>query len=195
MIGFNSFQTPHVEHISVIALTVGAPGLPTERTFRMFRTLTIASVMMAGALATAPAAFAVDEYNVSVGITAAGAPLGLHGVDPVAFIASGDPVEGVAAHTATHDGVAYYFANAMNKAEFEADPTPYLPQNGGFCTYGVSVGKKFDGDPAYHAVINKQLYVFLNKDIYAAFNKDREGTIENAANNWQRIRSTAVSDL
>ena len=161
----------------------------------MLRTLTIASVMLAGAMASTPAAFAADEYNVSVGITAAGAPLGLHGVDPVAFIEGGAPVEGVAAHAAVHDGVAYYFASAENKAVFEADPAAYLPQNGGFCTYGVSVGKKFDGDPAYHAVINKQLYVFLNEDIYAAFNKDREGTIGNAANNWQRIRSTAVEDL
>ena len=161
----------------------------------MLRTLTIASAMLAGALVAAPTAFAADEYNVSVGITAAGAPLGLHGVDPVAFIESGAPVEGVAANTATHDGVAYYFANAMNKATFEANPTAYLPQNGGFCTYGVSVGKKFDGDPEYHAVINKQLYVFLNEEIFQAFNKDREGTISNAANNWQRIRSTAVEDL
>ena len=161
----------------------------------MFRSLALAPALLAGALVAAPAAFAADEYNTSNGLTAAGAPLGLHGVDPVAFIATGDPVEGVAAHTATHDGVAYYFATAMNKAAFEADPAAYLPQNGGFCTYGVSVGKKFDGDPAYHAVINKQLYVFLNKSIFEAFNKDREGTITNAANNWQRIRSVAVGDL
>lgn len=161
----------------------------------MLRTITIASVMLAGAFAGAPAAFAADEYNVSIGMTAAGAPLGLHGVDPVAFIASGDPVEGVAAHTATHDGVAYYFASADNKATFEANPAAHLPQNGGFCTYGVSVGKKFDGDPTYHAVINDQLYVFLNEEIFQAFNKDREGTIGNASNNWRRIRSTAVEDL
>ena len=161
----------------------------------MLRTLTIASAMLAGALVAAPAAFAADEYNVSVGLTAAGAPLGLHGVDPVAFIATGDPIEGAAAHTATHDGVAYYFANAENKAAFTANPGAYLPQNGGFCTYGVSVGKKFDGDPEYHAVINGALYVFLNEEIYRAFDKDREGTISNAANNWQRIRSVAVEDL
>ena len=160
----------------------------------MLRTITIASVMLAGALTTTPA-FAADEYNVSVGITAAGAPLGLHGVDPVAFIATGDPVEGAASHTATHDGVAYYFSTAENKAAFKASPAAYLPQNGGFCTYSVSVGKKFDGDPEYYAVMNGQLYVFLNEEIFQAFNKDREGTISNAANNWQRIRNTAVKDL
>lgn len=108
----------------------------------MLRAITIASVMLAGALATSPA-FAADEYNVSVGITAAGAPLVLHGVDPVAFIATGDPVEGAAAHKATHDGVAYYFSSAANKEAFKANPVTYLPQNGGFCIYGVSVGKKF----------------------------------------------------
>jgi len=70
-----------------------------------------------------------------------------------------------------------------------------LPQNGGFCTYGVSVGKKFDGDPEYHAIIDDKLYVFLNREIYDAFNQDRAGTISKAATNWKDIRSTPVEDL
>ena len=161
----------------------------------MLRRLTIASVLLTGAMAIGPAALADDEYNVSVGITAAGAPLGLHGVDPVAFLNSGNQVEGAAAHTSIHDGVAYYFASAGNKAEFDADPTAYLPQNGGFCTFGVSVGKKFDGDPAYAAIVDQKLYVFLNEEIFKAFNKDRSGTIAKAAMNWPTIRSTPVEDL
>ena len=161
----------------------------------MLRTFTIATVLLTGALTFSPAAFADDEYNVSVGITAAGAPLGLHGVDPVAFLNSGNPIEGAAAHTATHDGVAYYFASAENKTEFEADPTAYLPQNGGFCTFGVSVGKKFDGDPSYAAIIDQKLYVFLNEQIFDAFNKDRTGTISKAEANWPTIRGTPVEDL
>ncbi len=161
----------------------------------MLRTMTIATVMLTGAIAISPAVLADDEYNVSVGITAAGAPLGLHGVDPVAFMNSGSPVEGTASYTATHDGVAYYFASAENKAEFQADPAAYLPQNGGFCTFGVSVGKKFDGDPSYAAIIDQKLYVFLNEEIFNAFNQDRTGTIAKAENNWPTIRSTAVEDL
>lgn len=161
----------------------------------MLRTLTIATVLLTSAMALSPAAMADDEYNVSVGITAVGAPLGLHGVDPVAFLNSGNPVEGIAAHGAVHDGVAYYFASAENQAEFKADPSAYLPQNGGFCTYGVSVGKKFDGDPSYAAIIDQKLYVFLNEEIFQAFNKDRPGTISKAETNWADIRSTAVKDL
>ncbi|WP_299893018.1 YHS domain-containing (seleno)protein [uncultured Ruegeria sp.] len=161
----------------------------------MIKNLVVAAAVMAGIALTAPAAMAADENNVSIGITAAGAPLGLHGVDPVEFIASANPVEGSAAFASVHDGVAYYFTNETNLKAFEAEPAAYLPQNGGFCTYGVSVGKKFDGDPEYHAVINDKLYVFLNREIYDAFDKDRSGTIAKAAANWKDIRSTPVGDL
>ncbi|MEO1504754.1 MAG: YHS domain-containing (seleno)protein [Pseudomonadota bacterium] len=126
--------------------------------------MTITKTLTAMAVATifisAPAAFAADEHNVSVGVTAAGAPLGLHGVDPVAIIRDGAMAEGDAAQTVVHDGVAYYFSSAETMAAFEADPEAFLPQYGGFCTFGVSVGKKFDGDPTYAAVIDGALYVF-----------------------------------
>ena len=49
---------------------------------------------------------------------------------------------------------------------FKASPSRYLPQNGGFCTFGVSVGKKFDGDPKFAAVIDNKLYLFLNEEIF-----------------------------
>ena len=153
------------------------------------------SILLALAMAVALPAFAADEHNVVPGLTAAGAPLGLHGVDPVAFIQLDNRVDGSAEFTAVHDGVAYYFASAANKAAFEKRPARYVPQNGGFCTFGVSVGKKFDGDPNYAAIVDGKLYVFLNEEIYRAFDKDRAGTIKKAASNWQRIQHTAATDL
>ena len=161
----------------------------------MIRKLPIAALTLAAALATAPGSFAADEHNVSSGLTAAGAPLGLHGVDPVAFLDLGNRIEGTAAHTAVHDGVAYYFATEANRKTFQADPAAYLPQNGGFCTFGVSVGKKFDGDPQYAAVVEDKLYVFLNEEIFQAFQKDRAGTIAKAAKTWPKIEHTAAGDL
>ncbi|GAB4511372.1 MAG: hypothetical protein Tsb0019_06790 [Roseibium sp.] len=129
------------------------------------------------------------------GLTAAGAPLGLHGADPVALLDHGKNVEGVAAQTAVHDGVSYYFASEANRTTFEANPARYVAQNGGFCTFGVSVSKKFDGDPNFAAVVDGKLYVFLNAEIYQAFLKDKAGTISKAAENWKTIRHTAAQDL
>ncbi len=139
--------------------------------------------------------FAADENNTVPGLTAAGSPLGLHGVDPVAFIQLENRIQGTAAFTSVHDGVAYYFASEGTQKTFEQSPDRYVPQNGGFCTYGVSVGKKFDGNPQYGAVVGGKLYVFLNEDIYRAFDADRKGTIKKAEVNWKRIRTVAATDL
>ena len=155
----------------------------------------LSALAIAGSLMVAGPALAADENNVSNGLTAAGAPLGLHGVDPVAFIQLGNRIEGSAKFTVVHDGVAYYFTSEENLKTFEANPARYTPQNGGYCTFGVSVGKKFDGDPKYAAVVNGKLYVFLNEDILKAFQKDQAGTIAKADTNWKQIRSVAAVDL
>ena len=83
-------------------------------------------------LAIATFAYAQDTQNVSAGLTGAGAPLAIHGYDPVAYFTAGLPAQGSAKFTATHDGAAYRFASEANKKAFERNPTKYLPQFGGF---------------------------------------------------------------
>ncbi len=160
----------------------------------MTRSKTLLMAILA-ALSLTTTALAADEHNTVPGLTAAGAPLGLHGVDPVAFIELGNRIEGSHEFTAVHDGVAYYFASKDNMKAFERRPSRYTPQNGGFCTFGVSVGKKFDGNPRYAAVEDGKLYVFLNEEIFRAFDKDRSGTIAKAAGQWTKIRTKAAGDL
>ena len=160
----------------------------------MKKPLAIASLALISAMAATPA-FAADEFNTAPGLTAAGAPLGLHGVDPVAFIDIGNRVEGRAEFTAIHDGVAYYFSTEANMRKFKRNAADYTPENGGFCTYGVSVGKKFDGDPEFAAVIDNKLYVFLNEAIFNEFKKDKAGTISKAEQKWPEIKNIAATEL
>ncbi|MEO9470508.1 YHS domain-containing (seleno)protein [Parasphingorhabdus sp.] len=160
----------------------------------MFKKVTLATTIALATFVATPA-MAADEYNVSSGLTAAAAPLALHGVDTVAFINTGNRIEGSAKFAAVHDGVAYYFASQANLDTFQANPAQFLPQNGGFCTFGVSVGKKFDGDPRWADVRNGKLYVFLSEDIFKAYQKDPEGAIAKAETNWKTIRHTAATDL
>ena len=156
--------------------------------------LTSAVIATVLAISAAPA-FAADEHNTAPGLTAAGAPLGLHGVDPVAFIQIGNRVEGRAEFTAVHDGVAYYFSTKANMKAFKKSPEAFIPQNGGFCTYGVSVGKKFDGDPQFADIRDGRLYVFLNEEIFNAYQADKAGTIAKASKQWGDIMHTAATDL
>jgi YHS domain-containing protein len=145
--------------------------------------------------ATAVPAFAVEELNTAPGLSAAGAPVGLHGTDPVALLSKNKNITGSAVYTVVDGGVAYYFSSQENMNTFKASPAKYTPQNGGFCTFGVSVNKKFDGDPRYSAVVDGKLYVFLNEEIYNMFLKDKAGTIAKAAANWPKIQHTAAVAL
>ncbi|HCE71456.1 MAG TPA: hypothetical protein DET67_09675 [Ruegeria sp.] len=158
------------------------------------KTFALTALIAALPMLAAPA-FAADEVNVSNGISAGGAPLAAHGVDLVTLVRDGNPVEGFANYSATIDGASYYFTSEENLKEFQAEPARYLPQHGGFCSYGVAVGKKFDGDPNYAAVVDGKLYVFLNEEIYKMFEKDKAGTISKAAANWTKIEHTAAKDL
>ncbi len=159
----------------------------------MNKSLSIAAIALTMALV--PPAFAADEHNVVPGLTAAGAPLGLHGVDPVAFVDLGNRVDGSASFTAVHDGVAYYFDSKANMETFKKSPAKYVPAHGGFCTFGVSVGKKFDGDPRYADIRDGKLYLFLNEEIFRMYQKEKAGTITKADAQWKKIEHKAAADL
>ena len=146
-------------------------------------------------LGVAQTAMAVDEVNISTGGTMAGKPLAVHGYDPVAYFTDGKPVVGDAKHTAVHNGAAYYFASGDHKKTFEANPVRYAPVFGGFCAYGVSVGKKFDGSPQYWTVKNDKLYLNLNADISGKFAEDIGDNIKKAEKNWMTIEHKAVGSL
>ena len=147
------------------------------------------------ALAISSPSYAADEHNVSTGVTTAGAPLGLHGVDAVALATSNSVEEGDAAHTVVHEGVAYYFASAESAQRFSAAPEQYAPQYGGFCAFAVALGKKFDGDPNFADIVDGKLYLFVNAEIFAKYKKDSNRILAKAENKWPTIKHTAVEDL
>ena len=155
-------------------------------------TLIIAS---AATISIATWALAADEYNVSNGITLTGHPLGLHGIDPVSMFDGEAPAIGDAVYTSEHDGVDYYFVSADAQESFDADPGGYLPQFGGFCAYGVYVGKKLDGDVRYADIVDGKLYLFVNAAIYEKYLENKDEVIAGAFEKWPGIRTTPVGDL
>ena len=152
-------------------------------------------LIAAALIALSTPALAADEVNAVPGLSIAGAPLALHGYDPVAYFTDGGPRRGSDEWVHVHEGAAYRFASEANLAAFEADPERYAPQYGGFCAYGVAVGKKFDGDPLLWKVEDGKLYLNLNEEIYQTFLEDLDGNIDKADGNWPEIEHTAAADL
>ena len=158
-------------------------------------TMTLTLLLAMTTILTASTAFAADETNVSTGITTAGVPLGLHGVDAVALSSYNAIAEGEAQFTVVHDGAAYYFASAESARMFEKDPGRYLPQYGGFCAYAVAKGKKFDGDPQFGDIVDGKLFLFVNAEIFEIYKKDSENIPRKAEKTWPTIQHKAVEDL
>jgi hypothetical protein len=136
-----------------------------------------------------------DEVNVSKGGTLAGPGLAAHGYDVVAYFTEGRPLIGSDVHAVAHGGGTYRFVSQANLDAFKADPAKYEPVYGGFCAYGVALGKKFDGDPRYWKIVDGRLYLNLNGGIQAEWSKDIAGNITKADTNWDRIGGTTVARL
>jgi len=121
--------------------------------------------------------------------------VGAGGYDLVSYRNGEKPQRGNGNHMVVHDGVAYLFDNENNKKTFVADPDRYLPMYGGYCAYGVAVGKKFIGDPDVWAIVDGKLYLNLDNKIQGLWNKDVPGFIKKANAKWALIQDKDPSDL
>jgi YHS domain-containing protein len=150
-----------------------------------FKQFLLAGVALAATMVAVPV-FAEDVTHSTPGIS---------GYDPVAYFTDGKPVKGSGYHVAMHEGVTYAFANADHKKLFIASPKQYLPAFGGYCAYGVAVGKKFVADPEVWKVVDGTLYLNLDKGIQDKWQKDIPGFIKKGTANWSDIKDKSADAL
>jgi YHS domain-containing protein len=113
---------------------------------------------------------------------------GVSGYDVVSYQTGEKPLRGNGNHIAVYEGVTYLFVDEENRKAFERDPARYAPAFGGYCAYGVSVGKKFVGDPDVWRIVDGRLYLNLDTSIQETWAKDVPGNIEKANARWSAIR-------
>ena len=144
------------------------------------------AVMVLVASGAAAPAFAQDYSHSTPGLS---------GYDPVAYFTDGKPVRGSGFHVAVVDGVTYAFASAEHQKMFEANPQKYLPAYGGYCAYGLGVGKKFVADPEVWRIVEGKLYLNLDKGIQQKWEKDIPGFIKKGDSNWVTMKDKKASNL
>ncbi len=137
----------------------------------------------------AGAAFAADEINVGPDGVA------IHGYDPVAYFDPGYPKRGSESLSAPHNGAVYRFSSQESLRTFIRDPEKYVPAYGGWCSYGVRVGKKFDVDPNAWKIVDGRLYLQLDLGTQKVWYEDWMKNIEIADRLWPKISSTPAKIL
>lgn len=130
-------------------------------------------------------AFAAEENSLPA----------LRGYDPVSYHTIGRPVMGNGNHVSLHQGQHYLFIDKKNKALFDKNPSRYAPVYNGWCAFGVSVNKKFHGDPLVWEIVDGKLYVNLDNKIKGMWLKDVSGNIRKANASWPKIRHRPASAL
>jgi YHS domain-containing protein len=137
---------------------------------------------IAAAVLLSASVFAGELVNVS-----GASKIALSGYDPVAFFVDGKPVNGSPFISAEDLGATYLFASEEHRKLFSENPAKYTPQFGGFCAYGVALGKLFPVDINTWQLRDGKLYLNLNADILKKFNADFGGNLAKAEQNWPEL--------
>jgi YHS domain-containing protein len=135
-------------------------------------------------IAFSTSTFAQENYYTKKGAIA-------EGYDVVAYF-SNKAVEGNKKFAAKYNGVKFYFSSQKNLDAFNANPTNYIPQYGGFCSYAMaSKGKKVTSDPETFEVREGKLYLFYNSwgtNTFKSWVKEGpKQLIVKADKNWTKI--------
>lgn len=115
----------------------------------------------------------------------------LQGYSPVSYLDLGIAQRGVKEYKSTYKGLKFYFTSKEQKKSFEANPNKYLPQYGGYCAFGVSVGAKFRVDPNKFVVKDGKYFLFLNdlevdaQQLWLA--GDHNKLKKKADTNWEKL--------
>ncbi|NIP38837.1 MAG: YHS domain protein [Candidatus Dadabacteria bacterium] len=121
--------------------------------------------------------------------------VGVNGYDLVTYQTDKRPLRGNGNYVSVHDSITYLFANEQNKAAFEKNPNKYLPTYGGWCAYGVAIGKKFSADPEVWDIVDGRLYLNLDNGIKKIWSEDIPGNIKKADKHWVNIKDKSPEHL
>ncbi|MCV9938864.1 tat pathway signal sequence domain protein [Boseaceae bacterium BT-24-1] len=111
----------------------------------------------------------------------------IRGYDPVAYFRQGGPQLGKPEFSVSHGGATWRFANAENKAAFEAQPARYLPAYGGFCAYGTSRGYLVKIEPEAWSIVDGRLYLNYDLGVRETWAGKPKTYIARADSNWPRL--------
>lgn len=113
--------------------------------------------------------------------------LAVSGYDAVAYFTEGKATKGSAEFSLLHQGVAWRFSSAANRATFQAAPSKYAPQYGGHCAWAISQGYTASADPKVWKIVDGKLYLNFNTSVGRNWEKSAADNITRADENWPKL--------
>ena len=142
--------------------------------------------LVALSLAVMPSAVPAAN-NPAPAVYSASDGLAAGGYDVTAYFTEGKAVRGSTKHELMLHGVVWRFTSAEGKARFQANPTAYAPQFGGYCAWAVSQGYLASGDPEQWKIVDGKLYLNFNARAKELWEADQAAAIERGNANWPTV--------
>jgi YHS domain-containing protein len=151
--------------------------------------LIIAGVAISGSIffmrqGEAIPAYNVDENNVAI-----------KGYDTVAYFTESRATKGSDRFEAEWEDARWWFSSEANRDLFQANPTRYAPQYGGYCAGGVAVGEFASVDPEAWKIVDGKLYLIHTQELFKLWNKAPTAHIDYAEYNWNQNRKKLRNNL
>lgn len=177
MTGLFDFNLSHYYCITLLKLNL-TKTLNLVKTMKSF----IKPLIVASALLFTTNALALDPV-----FTAVFSDKAIRGYDTVTYFTENKPVEGSDEFTVEYQGATWLFSSQENKELFEAEPTKYAPQYGGYCAYAVSQNKTASIKPELFTIHDGKLYLNYSKSVNEKWLKNKESFIQDADKNWPAL--------
>ncbi len=112
--------------------------------------------------------------------------IAIGGYDPVAYFTEGQAVKGSEKFAHKWLGAIWYFSSAEHRDLFIADPVKYVPQYGGYCSAGMTLGETDAADPEAWRIVDGKLYLATSK-AWLSVTDDPE-KIKQANAHWEQLK-------
>ncbi|HEV2678734.1 MAG TPA: YHS domain-containing (seleno)protein [Aliidongia sp.] len=172
------------------------PPLPSARPFPTRLVAFLAGLLLAGVcvlvLEAATPADPPVSFVAHTGVINMSEGLALKGYDPVAYFTDGRAVPGDPGLSTSFDGAVWRFESLAHRRAFLAHPSRYEPEYGGFCAYGLALGRKTDIDPTAFSIIGGRLYLNADQDTRVMWRQNLLDAIAEADRNWPTVKDRPV---
>lgn len=121
---------------------------------------------------------ATDSFGVAI-----------KGYDTVAYFTEGQATKGDPAFAFSWQDSQWYFSNARHRDMFAANPEFYVPQFGGHCANGLSIGEVVAANPEEWTIVDGKLYMKFNRSNRDNWRQDKTAKIKKADENWAEIHN------
>lgn len=177
-------------------MIAASTSLPPRHPFPTRLMAYLAGLLLAGGMALALDAATPADPPPSVaahtGVVNATEGVAIKGYDPVAYFTDGKAMPGDPALSLSFDGAVWRFESAAHRRAFQAHPTRYEPEYGGFCAYGLAEGRKTDIDPTAFSIIGGRLYLNADLATRALWRQNLLTAIAEADRNWPTVKDRPV---